>query len=112
MEIDRKLQARYLVNGFKMDDVEENLLKQIKIKLISDFKTMTSHFKIKSYAKINLALNVIGKSKSLHKIESIVGFLDLHDEIKIKKLNINIIKLFLKVNLLIDKIKQHYIATT
>ncbi len=47
---------------------------------------MTSHFKIKSYAKINLALNVIGKSKSLNKIESIVGFLDLHDEIKIKKI--------------------------
>ncbi len=45
-----------------------------------------SYFKIKSYAKINLALNVIGKSKSLHKIESIVGFLDLHDEIKIKKI--------------------------
>ena len=45
-----------------------------------------SYFKIKSYAKINLALNVIGKSKYLHKIESIVGFLDLHDEIKIKKI--------------------------
>ena len=47
---------------------------------------MMSYFKIKSYAKINLALNVIGKSKSLHKIESIVGFLDLYDEIKIKKI--------------------------
>ena len=45
-----------------------------------------SYFKIKSYAKINLALNVVGKSKSLHKIESIISFLDLHDEIKIKKL--------------------------
>ena len=45
-----------------------------------------SNFKIKSYAKINLALNVIGKSKYLHKIESIVGFLDLHDEINIKKI--------------------------
>ena len=45
-----------------------------------------SYFKIKSHAKINLALNVIGKSKSLHEIESIIGFLDLYDEIKIKKI--------------------------
>ena len=45
-----------------------------------------SYSKIKSYAKINLALNVVGKSKSLHRIESIVSFLDLHDEIKIKKI--------------------------
>ena len=43
-------------------------------------------FKIKSPAKINLALNVIGKSKLLHRIESIVGFLDLHDEIRVKKI--------------------------
>ena len=41
--------------------------------------------KIKSHAKINLALNIIGKSKSLHKIESIIAFLELHDEIYIKK---------------------------
>ena len=45
-----------------------------------------SYFKIKSHAKINLALNIVGKSKSLHRIESIVGFLDFHDEIKIKKI--------------------------
>ena len=43
--------------------------------------------KIKSYAKINLALNVVGKSKSLHKIESIIAFVELHDEIYIKKIN-------------------------
>ena len=42
--------------------------------------------KIKSFAKINLALNVIGKSSSMHKIESIVSFLDLHDQILIKKI--------------------------
>jgi 4-diphosphocytidyl-2-C-methyl-D-erythritol kinase len=42
--------------------------------------------KIKSYAKINLALNVVSKTSSLHKIESIVSFLDLHDEILIKKI--------------------------
>jgi 4-diphosphocytidyl-2-C-methyl-D-erythritol kinase len=46
-----------------------------------------SYLKIKSYAKINLALNVVGKSKSLHKIESVVSFLDLHDEILIRKSN-------------------------
>ena len=46
-----------------------------------------SYYKIKSHAKINLALNVIGKYKKLHKIESIVAFLDLHDEIKIRKIN-------------------------
>ena len=45
-----------------------------------------SYFKIKSYAKINSALNVVGKKNSLHKIESIVSFLDLHDEILIKKI--------------------------
>ena len=46
---------------------------------------MTSH-KIKSYAKINLALNVVGKNKFLHKIESVVAFVNLHDEIFIKKI--------------------------
>ena len=46
-----------------------------------------SYFKIKSHAKINLALNVLSKSHSLHKIESIISFLDLHDEILIKKID-------------------------
>ena len=42
---------------------------------------------IKSYAKINLSLGVVGKLKSgYHKIESLVSFLNLHDEIKIKKI--------------------------
>ena len=42
---------------------------------------------IKSYAKINLSLGVVGKLKSgFHKIETIVSFLNLHDEIKIKKI--------------------------
>jgi len=41
--------------------------------------------KIKSYAKVNLSLNILGKLTSkLHKIESIVSFLDLHDEIYLK----------------------------
>jgi len=44
-----------------------------------------SYSKIKSYAKINLALNVVGKKNSLHKIESILTFVNLHDLILIKK---------------------------
>ena len=42
---------------------------------------------IRSYAKINLALNVIKKISNFHKIESIVSFISLHDEILIKKIN-------------------------
>ena len=42
--------------------------------------------KIKSYAKLNLALNITGKSSTLHKIESIVAFVSLHDQILIKKI--------------------------
>ena len=42
--------------------------------------------KIKSYAKLNLALNIISKTSSLHKIESIVVFVSLYDEILIKKI--------------------------
>ena len=41
---------------------------------------------LKSHAKINLALNVTGKNKLLHKIESIISFIDLHDVISIKKI--------------------------
>ena len=44
--------------------------------------------KIKSHAKINLSLNVLGKKKSkIHNLETLVGFLDLHDEIFIRKIN-------------------------
>ena len=42
--------------------------------------------KIRSYAKINLALNITGKTSSLHKIESLITFASLHDEILIKKI--------------------------
>ena len=42
--------------------------------------------KIKSNAKINLALNVIGKLKKLHKIESLIAFIELYDLILIKKI--------------------------
>tara|TARA_Y100000389_G_C17357788_1_gene462042 strand:+ start:218 stop:1063 length:846 start_codon:yes stop_codon:yes gene_type:complete len=42
--------------------------------------------KIKSYAKLNLALHIVGKTSCLHKIESIVAFVSLHDEIYIKRI--------------------------
>ncbi len=45
-----------------------------------------NYYRIKSYAKINLALNITGKTKFFHKIESIISFLDLYDEILIKKI--------------------------
>ena len=44
---------------------------------------------LKSYAKINLALNVTGKRNSMHKIESIVSFIDLHDLISIQNIKSN-----------------------
>ncbi len=45
--------------------------------------------KIKSFAKINLALNVLGKLSKMHKIESLVAFIDLNDLIYIKKINLD-----------------------
>ena len=42
--------------------------------------------KIKSNAKINLALNITGKSNGLHEIESLIAFIDLHDVILLKKI--------------------------
>ena len=44
-------------------------------------------FKIRSYAKINLALNVTGKKTKKHKIESIISVIDLHDLIHIKQID-------------------------
>ena len=45
--------------------------------------------KVKSFAKVNLALNVTGKKKLLHKIESIVSFIDLHDVVAINEIKKN-----------------------
>ena len=42
--------------------------------------------KIRSNAKINLVLNITGKDTTLHKIESIIAFIDLHDVILIKRI--------------------------
>ena len=41
---------------------------------------------IKSHAKVNLALNVTGKKTKLHKIESLISFIDLHDLIYLKQI--------------------------
>ena len=46
--------------------------------------------KLKSYAKVNLSLNVVGKFKlKKHKIESIVSFLDFYDLIYLKPTSSN-----------------------
>ena len=45
--------------------------------------------KVRSHAKINLSLNITGKISSLHKIESLVSFASLHDEILIKRIRAN-----------------------
>ena len=55
---------------------------------------------IKSYAKINLSLNVLGRINSnLHKIETLVSFIDLNDEINIKKINKKNHKIYFMENL-------------
>ena len=53
-------------------------------------------FKIKSHAKINLALNVTGKKFALHKIESLISFINLHDLIYLKKIAKKEHKVFFK----------------
>jgi len=46
------------------------------------------YYKIKSYAKINISLRILGKLKSkFHKIESLFSFIKLHDEVFIKEIN-------------------------
>ena len=55
-----------------------------------------NNFEIKSYAKINLALNVTGKKTKLHKIESIISFIDLYDLIYLKKIKKKEHKIFFK----------------
>ena len=55
-----------------------------------------NNFVIKSHAKINLALNVNGKKNSLHEIESLISFIDLHDLINLKKIDKNNHKVIFK----------------
>ena len=42
---------------------------------------------IKSFAKINLFLNVVSKKKKFHRIQSLFSFIDLHDKIEISTTN-------------------------
>ena len=44
-----------------------------------------NNFSFKSYAKINLALNITGKNTKLHKIESLISFINLYDVIYLKQ---------------------------
>ena len=46
-------------------------------------------YELKSFAKINLALHVTGKLTNLHKIESVIKFIDLHDTISINEISKN-----------------------
>ena len=41
---------------------------------------------VRSYAKINAALNILEKKTLLHKIESIIFFVSLYDSISIKRI--------------------------
>ncbi len=51
--------------------------------------------KIKSYAKVNLSLKVVGKLRSnLHKIESLITFVNLNDQIQIIKSKRNFHKVY------------------
>ena len=50
--------------------------------------------RIKSHAKVNLALNIVGKTSNLHKIESIIAFVYLHDIILIKSIKSKKNKIF------------------
>ena len=46
--------------------------------------------KLKSYAKVNLSLNIVGKFRSKkHKIESLVSFLDFYDLIYLRPISSN-----------------------
>ena len=42
---------------------------------------------IKSFAKINLFVNVVSKKKKFHRIQSLFSFIDLHDRIEISTIN-------------------------
>ena len=55
-----------------------------------------SFSRIKSHAKINLAINITGKLSLLHKIESIISFIKLHDLINLKKIDKNNHKVIFK----------------
>ena len=66
---------------------------------------------LKSFAKINLALNVTGKLIKLHKIESIVTFVNLHDPISIKRIDSNKHKISFNGNFSKNILKNNTVKT-
>ncbi len=53
--------------------------------------------KIKSYAKVNLSLNIVGKLRSKkHKIESLVTFVNLYDLIYLRPISLNRHKVYFR----------------
>ena len=64
-------------------------------------------YELKSFAKINLALHVTGKLTNLHKIESVIKFIDLHDTISINEINKNKHKISF-IGIFSKNIKLHY----
>ena len=60
------------------------MLAQMALQLLADLP----YTFIKKYLETLTRLNIIGKKNSLHKIESIITFVNLHDEILIKKINL------------------------
>ena len=89
-KLDRKIQARYFWgNVLNLEETEDEMKNNIKDKLIPDNPHsiyLWIDSKLLFYAKINLALNVTGKKIKLHKIESLISFIDLHDLIYLKKI--------------------------
>ncbi|HBB03244.1 MAG: 4-diphosphocytidyl-2-C-methyl-D-erythritol kinase, 4-diphosphocytidyl-2-C-methyl-D-erythritol kinase [Candidatus Peregrinibacteria bacterium GW2011_GWF2_38_29] len=57
---------------------------------------MTNSLKIKSFAKINLALDILGKAGKYHKIQTVYQQISLHDTLIIKEIEKN--KIILKSN--------------
>ena len=53
--------------------------------------------KIKSYAKVNLSLNIVGKLRSKkHKIESLITFVNLYDLIYLRPIRLNRHKVYFR----------------
>ncbi len=66
---------------------------------------------LKSFAKINVALNVTGKLTKLHKIETIVVFVSLHDLISIKRIDSNKHKISFNGNFSKNILRKNTIKT-
>ena len=61
--LNQKLQARYYWQSIlNLDEADNSMIEKVKEKLIRGPK-IEKPFKLKSYAKINLTLNVVGKRK-------------------------------------------------